>query len=114
MALQIEGRTLNVDIRYEKLPHTCFLGGMMDHVEDQCEKYHGRQDDDYVKPYGRWFQDDVFGKDCMKSVGKRFGLGTEGGWSMSIPVMEDMDESMLESEGPEEVLDRQKKIGAAS
>ncbi|RXI03259.1 hypothetical protein DVH24_003911 [Malus domestica] len=69
---------------------------MMDHVEDQCEKYHGRQNDDYVKPYGRWFQDDVLGKDYRKPVGKRFGLGPEGGWSMSVPVVQDMDESMQE------------------
>lgn len=53
VALQLEGRTLSVDIRYEKLPFTCFLCGIMDHVEDQCEKYHGPQDNDYAKPYGR-------------------------------------------------------------
>ena len=110
VALQLEGRTLNVDIRYEKLPLTCFLCGMMDYVENQCEKYQGRQDDDFAESYGRWFQDDVLGKDYRKHVGKRFGLGPEGGWSMSVLLVEDMDESMQECEGPEEVSGGHKQI----
>lgn len=78
VALQLEGQTLSVDIQYEKLPLTCFLCGIMVHVKDQCEKYHGRQDDDYAQPYGRWFQDYGLGKEYRKPAGKWFGLGHDG------------------------------------
>lgn len=47
-------------------------------------------------------------------MGKRFGLGLEGGWLMSVPVVDDMDASMQEAEGPEEALGGQKQIGAGS
>lgn len=46
----------------------------MDHVEDQCERYDGKQVDDMAKPYGTWFQDDVLKKDYRRPAGKRFGL----------------------------------------
>lgn len=72
---QLEGRTLNVDIRYEKLPLTCFLCGM-----DQCSKFKGRQDDDCAKPYRRWFQEDLLRKDYRKPAGKSlvFTLRVDG------------------------------------
>lgn len=54
------------------------LCGMMDHMEDQCDKYCGWQDDDYAKSCGKWFQDDVLGKNYRKHVGKWFGLGSKG------------------------------------
>lgn len=102
MALQLESRMLNVDIRYEKLTLTCFLCGIMDHVEDKCAKYQGTQDDDYAKPYGRWFQDDVLGKDNRNPAGKWFGLGPDGGWSIKARIMDDMDEVIEEDVGVED------------
>lgn len=66
---------------------------MMDHVEEQCSKFQGRQDDNYAKPYGRWFQNDVLGKEYRKPAGKRFGLEPDGGWTMKVPVMDDIMEN---------------------
>lgn len=64
----MEGALLNIGARYEKLPLTCFLCGMMDHVNDQCEHYDGTQVDDKAKPYGRWFQNNMFEKPCKETV----------------------------------------------
>lgn len=74
ITVQLEGRLLKVDARYEKLPLTCFLCGMMDHVDDHCECFTGAQVDDRDKPYGKWFQTDVVEKDYVRPVGRRFGL----------------------------------------
>lgn len=43
VAIQIDGSMVIANIRYEKLPLTCFLSEMMDHVEDQCEKFCGKK-----------------------------------------------------------------------
>lgn len=98
VSVQLDGKVVQVDVRYEKLPLTCFLCGMMDHIEEQCEKFQGMNDDDRAKPYGRWFQDDVLGKDYRKPQGKKFGLDSEGGWSMKVQDSEDGDVFMGESE----------------
>lgn len=55
VTVQLEGSVLNIDARYNKLSLTCFICVMMDHVEDQCERYDGTQMDDRAKPYGKWF-----------------------------------------------------------
>lgn len=34
MVIQLEGQVIEVDVHYEKLPLTCFLCGMMDHVDE--------------------------------------------------------------------------------
>lgn len=86
-----------MDVRYEKIPLTCFLCGMMDHVEEQCEKFNG-WNDDRAKSYGRWFQDVVLGKDYRKPQGKKFGLDLEVAWSMKVTDSEDGDECMREVE----------------
>ena len=65
MTVQLECTLLNIDARNEKLPLTCFLCGMVDHVEDQCERFNGTQVDDRAKPYGMWFQNDVLKKDYI-------------------------------------------------
>ncbi|KAB2611267.1 glucan endo-1,3-beta-glucosidase [Pyrus ussuriensis x Pyrus communis] len=75
MSVQLKGTTMNIDARYEKLPLTCFLCEMIDHV------------DDMAKPYGRWFQDDV----------KRFGLDSDGGWVMKAPLSDELDDPMHEA-----------------
>ncbi|KAM3018537.1 hypothetical protein FF2_002264 [Malus domestica] len=49
MTVQIDGSMVTVNVRYEKLPLTCFLCGMMDSIEDQCEKFCGKNDDDKAK-----------------------------------------------------------------
>lgn len=59
--LQLDGEVVNVDVRNEKLPLTCFMCGMMNYIEEQSEKFKGKNNDDGSKPYGRWFQDDLFG-----------------------------------------------------
>ncbi|KAB2635927.1 RNA pseudouridine synthase 4 [Pyrus ussuriensis x Pyrus communis] len=64
--------------------------------EEQCDKFNGRKDDDRAKPYGRWFQDDVSGKDYRKPQGKKFDLDSEARWSMNVPDFEDGDECMRE------------------
>lgn len=55
LLLSIEGSFVSVDLRYEKLPVTCFLCGIVGHTEEQCGLFKGRNDDDLSKPYGRWF-----------------------------------------------------------
>ncbi|XP_048439353.1 uncharacterized protein At4g02000-like [Pyrus x bretschneideri] len=77
--IQLDGRQMQIDARYEKLPLTCFLCEMMDHVEDQCECYEGKVLDDKDKPYGCWFQLDVLDKDYRRPIGRQFGLDAEGG-----------------------------------
>ncbi|KAB2603068.1 glucan endo-1,3-beta-glucosidase [Pyrus ussuriensis x Pyrus communis] len=52
--------------------------------------------DDRDKPYGRWFIDDVFKKDYIRPTGRRFGLNAEGGWIMTVPSTEDLDDRMDE------------------
>ncbi|TQD80743.1 hypothetical protein C1H46_033713 [Malus baccata] len=96
VSVQLDEKVVHVDIRYEKLPLTCFLCGMMDHVKEQCEKFNGQNDDDRAKPHERWFQDDVLGKDYRKPQGKKFGLDSEVGWSMKVPDSKDGDECMRE------------------
>lgn len=96
MNIQLEKRLMQIDARNEKLPLTCFLCGMIDHVEDQCECYKGHQLNDKAKPFGRWFQMDMFDKDYRQSVGKHFGLDMEGGWVMKAPPAEEVDELMDE------------------
>ncbi|TQE12102.1 hypothetical protein C1H46_002305 [Malus baccata] len=51
-------------------------------------------DDDYAKPYERWFQEGVLGKDYRRPAGKRFGLDRESGWVMKVLLVDDMDEVM--------------------
>ncbi|KAM1305899.1 hypothetical protein ACFX2H_008354 [Malus domestica] len=92
LIVHLEGSVVKIDARYAKLPLTCFLCGMMDHVEEQCKCYDGTQLDDRVKPYGRWFQDDVFEKDYIRPKGRRFGLDAERGWVMTVPQAEDLDD----------------------
>lgn len=75
VTVQIEDTKVQVDVCYEKLPLTCFMCGMMNHIEGQCSKYHGKVDDDKAKPYGRWFQNDVLTSDYRRSTGRRFGYG---------------------------------------
>ena len=94
LTVQLEGKLLNIDARYEKLPLTCFLCGMMDHVEDHCERFTGEQVDDQAKPYGRWFQNDVLEKDYIRPAGRRFGLDPQGGWVMSVSQEEEWDVPM--------------------
>lgn len=74
-----EGKQIPIDARYEKLPLTCFLCGLMDHVEEQCACYEGKVLDDKFKPYGRWFQKDVLDKDYHRTTGRRFGLDAQVG-----------------------------------
>lgn len=57
--IQIEGEHVEVSVHNEKLPLTCLICGMVDHVEEQCSHFRGRNDDDLAKPYGRWFQNGV-------------------------------------------------------
>lgn len=115
VAIQLEGRVVEVDIRYEKLPLTCFLCGMMDHIEEHCNRFEGACANNCAKPYGRWFQDDVLGKDYRKPARKKYGPGQEGGWSMKAPGSEvgkdDETEEPTESRALE--LDRHGESGIA-
>ncbi|BFG14566.1 hypothetical protein CerSpe_008400 [Prunus speciosa] len=82
-----------VQLRYEKLPITCFLCGMMDHGEKECGLYTGGGRDDGDKPYGMWFQHDVLGPDYRKPKGRRFGLNSSEGWTMRAPMDVDGEET---------------------
>lgn len=73
--VQLDGEVVNVDVRNEKLPSTCFMCGMINHIEEQSEKFRGKNADERSKPYGRWFQDDLLVSDYRKPLGRRFGLG---------------------------------------
>ncbi|PQQ18210.1 hypothetical protein Pyn_01805 [Prunus yedoensis var. nudiflora] len=44
---------------------------------------------DLYKPYGRWFQQDVFSPEYRKPVGQRFGLSPEHPRIFSAPTMEE-------------------------
>lgn len=46
-------------------------------------------------------------------MGKRFGLGPDGGWSMLVPIVESIDEIMKEDEEPEAMMGGRNQIGAA-
>ena len=52
----LTGTEVQVDLPYEKLPINCFLCGIISHMEEQCVEFKGeKNDDDLLKPYGRWF-----------------------------------------------------------
>lgn len=55
-------KSVKVDFRYENLPNVCLCCGVFNHVEEEYER--GRKGvDDKFKPYGLWFQMDIFGPD---------------------------------------------------
>ncbi|KAM1159045.1 hypothetical protein EV1_031961 [Malus domestica] len=68
---------VGINLRYEKLPVTCFLCGIIGHMEEQCVHFKEKNADDSTKPYGHWFQIDVLG-DNRRSQGKRFSLEGNG------------------------------------
>lgn len=70
LALQLGGQVVDVAASYEKLYFTCFLCGMMDHLEEQCGRYKGKNGDDLSKPYGRWFQEDTLSSNYRKPPGQ--------------------------------------------
>lgn len=41
----------------------------------------------------------MLGKDYRKPVGKRFGIGPDGGWTMTVAIVDDMDDIMEEHVG---------------
>lgn len=53
LLLSIEGSVVSIDLHYEKLPITCYLCGLVGHMEEQCEKFSAKNEDDLMKPYGR-------------------------------------------------------------
>lgn len=87
-----KGDTVWADIRYERLPNLCYLCGMFDHLERECRLFTGQLQDDMVKPYGRWFQEDFFAPDYRRPTGQRFGLLAKP-WSMCAP--EDVGEEEM-------------------
>lgn len=48
----LEGNTVKITLRYEKVPFTCYLCGMTGHMEENCLQFKGKNDDDSAKPYG--------------------------------------------------------------
>ncbi|KAI5338227.1 hypothetical protein L3X38_017498 [Prunus dulcis] len=80
-----QNEVVRVEIRYEKRPHTCYLCGRLDHMEKECSKYTGEELTDLDKPYGKWFQEDVFGLDYRRLPRHRFGLASKP-WSMRTPA----------------------------
>ncbi|KAM2863916.1 hypothetical protein FF1_022633 [Malus domestica] len=59
LLLSFQGTEVGIDLSYEKLPITCFICGIIGHIEEQCLQFKGKNEDDLSKPYGRWFQNDV-------------------------------------------------------
>lgn len=90
------------DLRYEKLPNLCYLCGTFEHLEQECHLYTGRAQSDLDKPYGRWFQEDVFAPDYRRSPGRRFGVHSRP-WSMRAPEFVGGDEiaATAKSTGPQ-------------
>lgn len=52
LLLSFQGTEVGVDLRYEKLPITCFICGFIGHMEEQCVQFVGKNEDDCSKPYG--------------------------------------------------------------
>lgn len=100
LLLSIQGTEVRVDLRYEKLPITCFLCGIIRHMEEQCVQFKGeKNDDDLSKSYGCWFQNDILGDDYRHLQGERFGLEPSFGWSMKAHVHDKEVESLISNEG---------------
>ena len=55
LLLIVEGTEVGIDLHYEKIPLTCFLCGMVGHMEEHCVLFKAKNEDDRSKPYGRWF-----------------------------------------------------------
>lgn len=55
LLLSIQGMEVEIDLRYEKLPITCFICGIIRHMNEQCTQFKGKNNDDRSKPYGQWF-----------------------------------------------------------
>lgn len=91
LRLRLDGEPIEVDIRYEKLPVTCFWCGMIGHSEGTCSTQPPTNTDDLQKPYGQWFQHDILQPDYMRQNGRRFGLPPERHWSVraSSPSVSD-------------------------
>lgn len=89
LLLSFQGTEAGVDLLYEKLHITCFICGIIGHMEEQCVQFNGKNEDDCSKPYGRWFQNDVLAVNYRRPQGKRFGLDPSQGWSMKTPMYEE-------------------------
>lgn len=89
LLLRLDGEPLEVAVRYEKIPVTCYLCGIIGHTENSCHTPMPTTTDDLYKPYGRWFQQDVFSPEYRKPVGRRFGLSPEHPRIFSAPTMEE-------------------------
>lgn len=99
LMLRIDGEQVEIDIRYEKLPLTCYWCGVIGHSEGTCSSQPSPDADDLQKPYGQWFQRDTFHPNYRRASGRRFGLSPERPWSIRAPpstsVSEDADVDML-------------------
>lgn len=52
LLLLFQGTEVGIDLRYEKLPITCFICGIIRHMEEQCVQFKGKNEDDFSKSYG--------------------------------------------------------------
>ncbi|XP_008222688.1 PREDICTED: uncharacterized protein LOC103322540 [Prunus mume] len=82
ISLHLDGILLEVAIWHEKLPITCYRCGVISHTELSCHDGPSPGTDDLVKPYGKWFQLDVFSADYRRPPDWRFELPSSNGWSM--------------------------------
>ncbi|CAL8996959.1 unnamed protein product, partial [Prunus brigantina] len=85
IVLRLDGETIEVALKYEKIPITCYRCGVIGHRETSCTWRGNDNQDDKVKPYGKWFQQDVMGPEYRKPLGRRFGMSPPRGWSMRAP-----------------------------
>lgn len=91
-----------VQLRYEKLPITRYLCGMLDHGEKDCGLYTGKERDDSDKLYGLWFHRDVLGPNYHKPKRRCFGLPSSEEWSMRAPMEVDDGETEANDEPAQE------------
>lgn len=63
LILRLDGDLLEVEIRFEKLPITCYQCGLIGNMEGSCTRKGVVYEDDKGKPYDKWFQQDVLGPD---------------------------------------------------
>lgn len=98
LILRLDGEPIEIDVRYEKLPTTCYRYGIIGHIELACLILGNEGHDDLSKHYGRWFQFDTNGPEYPRLTMRQFGFPSSSGWSMPA-LKEDASSSAMVEDG---------------